>query len=139
MTTQPANQASLIPDSYEDLLRSKSLAHVATIGPHGEPQVNPVWFSWDGQNLRFSQTKTRQKLRNIEREPRVALSIVDLVNPYRYLEIRGVVVEVADDSNNEFINSLAKKYMDQDIYPWNQPDDERIVVVVRPQHTTQMG
>src|SRR5947209_14465100 len=105
------NQESVIPESHKDILNSTALAHIATIGPHGEPQVNPVWFGWDGQNLRFSQTKTRQKLRNIAREPRVAISIVDPVNPYRYLEIRGVVVEVADDSNNEFINSMAKKYM----------------------------
>src|SRR5439155_13691911 len=139
MTTPSSNQAGVIPKSYEDLLRSTAVANVATIGPHGEPQVTPVWFGWDGQNLRFSQTKTRQKIRNIAREPRVAISLVDPVNPYRYLEIRGVVVEVADDSNNEFINSMAKKYMDQDIYPWNQPGDERVVVVVRPQHTTQMG
>src|SRR5437868_208751 len=126
MAAQASNQAGLIPDSHEDLLRSKALAHVATIGPHGEPQVNPVWFSWDGQNLLFSQTRSRQKIRNIAREPRVAISIVDPVNPYRYLEIRGVVVEVVDDSNNEFINSLSKKYMDQDVYPWNQPNEQRV-------------
>src|SRR5437588_1912540 len=110
MTTQASNQSSVIPDSHEDLLQSKSLAHVATIGPDGAPQVNPVWFGWDGQNVLFSQTKTRQKIKNIAREPRVAISIVDPVNPYRYLEIRGVVVEVTDDSNNDFINSMAKKY-----------------------------
>ncbi|MFL5732151.1 MAG: PPOX class F420-dependent oxidoreductase [Chloroflexia bacterium] len=139
MTTQASNQASPIPDSYKDLLRSTAVANVATIGPHGEPQVNPVWFDWDGETLLFSQTKTRQKIKNIAREPRVAISIVDPANPYRYLEIRGVVVEVVDDSNNKFINSMAKKYMDQDVYPWNQPNDERVVVKVRPERTTQMG
>jgi hypothetical protein len=128
-----------IPAQYRDLLASKALAHVATIGPHGEPQVNPVWFGWDGEHLLFSQTKGRQKYRNIGREPRIALSIVDPTNDYRYLEVRGTVVRVDDDVDNAFINSMAKKYIGQDVYPFHQPGDERVVVVVRPEHTTQMG
>ena len=140
MSTPGSNQKRLIPDSHEDLLHSTTVANVATIGPDGEPHVNPVWFDWDGQNLRFSQVKgRRQKLRNISREPRVAISIVDPTNPYRYLELRGAVVEVSEDVNNAFINSLTKKYMNQDVYPWHQPDDERLIVVVRPERTTQMG
>ncbi len=70
-----------IPEQYLDLLESTALANVATIGPTGAPQVNPVWFGWDGTNLRFSQTKTRQKLQNIQREPRIAVSIIDPANP----------------------------------------------------------
>lgn len=129
----------VIPAQYRDLLESKALMHVATIGPHGEPQVNPVWFGWDGENLLFSQTKGRQKYRNIGREPRIALSIVDPANDGRYLEVRGTVVRVDDDPDNAFINSMTKKYMGQDVYLWHQPGDERVVVVVRPEHTTQMG
>jgi PPOX class probable F420-dependent enzyme len=128
-----------IPTGYEDLLSSTALAHVATIGPHGEPQVNPVWFGWDGQHLLFSQTKTRQKYRNVQRDARIALSIVDPENPYRYLEIRGTVVEIREDPDRAFINSMAKKYMDQDVYPWHRPGDERVVIVVQPERTTQMG
>lgn len=128
-----------IPEQYQDLLDSAALAHVATIGPQGEPQNNPVWFGWDGTYLRFSQTKGRQKYRNLQREPRVALSIVDPTNPYRYLEIRGRVARIEDDPNLDFINSMAKKYMGQDRYPWHRPGDERVVIVVEPEHTTQMG
>jgi PPOX class probable F420-dependent enzyme len=126
-------------EQYHDLLESNALAHVATIGPKGEPQVNPVWFSWDGSRLRFSQTTSRQKYRNLSREPRIALSIVDPGNPYRYLEIRGTVVAVEPDPDLAFINSMAKKYLGQDTYPWNRPQDERIVIVVAPEHTSQMG
>ena len=122
-----------------DLLESTALAHVATIGPTGEPQVNPVWFGWDGERLRFSQTTTRQKFRNVQREPRIALSIVDPSNPYRYLEIRGRVVAVEPDPNFAFIDSMAKKYLGQERYPWNRPGDERVVVVVAPERTTGMG
>jgi PPOX class probable F420-dependent enzyme len=129
----------MIPSGYEDLLASTALAAIATVGPQGEPQVNPVWFSWDGTHVRFSQTKTRQKLHNLQRDPRIALSIVDPKNPYRYLEIRGRVVAIEEDPNLDFINSMAKKYLGQDKYPWHRPGDERVVIVVEPERTTQMG
>ena len=129
----------MIPSGYDDLLESKALAHIATIGPHGEPQVNPVWFDWDGEHVRFSQTKTRQKYHNLQRDPRIALSIVDPQNPYRYLEVRGRVVGIEEDPDRAFINAMAKKYLGQDVYPWHRPCDERVVILVEPERTTQMG
>jgi PPOX class probable F420-dependent enzyme len=137
METQ--SRRTVIPEGYEDLLEPTALVHVATIGPHGEPQNNPVWFGWDGEHVLFSQTKARQKYRNLQRDARVAFSMVDPDNPYRYLEIRGEVVRVEEDPNLDFINSMAKKYLGLDKYPYHQPDDERLVVFVRPEHTTQMG
>lgn len=131
--------STVIPEDKRDLLDSTALAHVATVGPNGEPQNNPVWFGWDGELLSFSQTTGRQKFRNVRREPRVALSIVDPENPYRYLEVRGTVERIDPDPERAFINSMAKKYMGVDEYPWHQPGDERVVVVVRPERTTQMG
>ena len=133
------NGKDAIPEGYHDLLESTALVHVATVGPKGAPQNNPVWFDWDGEHIKFSQTKTRQKYRNMSREPRVALSIVDPENPYRYLEVRGEVDRVEEDPHNDFINAMAKKYMGVDVYPMHQPGDERVVVYVKPQHTTQMG
>ncbi len=130
---------SVIPESHADLLEAVTLADVATIGPKGEPQVNPVWFEWDGTHLCFSQTTARQKYRNLGREPRVALSIVDPTNPYRYLEVRGTVVAIDPDPELAFINRQAQRYMGEDTYPWHQPTDERVVVRVLPEHTSQMG
>lgn len=130
---------SVVPDSHKDILEKISFGHVATIGPDGSPQSNPVWFDWDGEVLRFSQTTTRQKFHNIEREPRVAVSVLDPDNPYRYIELRGAVEGVDDDSSNAFIDSMAKKYIDQDAYPWHKPGDHRMVVRVRPTHVTTMG
>ena len=128
-----------IPASHADLLDSNALAHVATIGPDGAPQNNPVWFGWDGTHVLFSQTTGRQKYRNLKASPQVALSIVDVANPYRYLEIRGTVSEIVDDENNAFIDSMALKYIDQPQYPWHQPGDHRVIVKVLPGKTTQMG
>jgi PPOX class probable F420-dependent enzyme len=129
----------VIPESYEDLLASTAVAHIATIGPHGEPQNNPVWFGWDGEHLMFSQTKTRQKYRNIKRDPRIAVSIVDPENHLRYLEVRGEVVRIDEDPDLEFINSMAKKYLGLDKYPYHQPGDERVVIVIEPRHATYMN
>lgn len=137
MDTQSRNP--IIPEGYEDLLKSTALVHVATIGPHGEPQNNPVWFDWDGEHVKFSQTKGRQKYRNLGRDPRIAFSIVDPDNPYRYIEIRGEVDRIEEDPDLNFINSMAKKYLGMDKYPYHQPGDERVVIFVKPQHTTQMG
>ncbi len=132
-------EAPVIPESHKDLLDSTALAAVATIGPTGAPQVSPVWFGWDGQLLSFSQTKTRQKYKNLKKDDRVALSIVDPENPYRYLEIRGKVVDFVEDPDKAFIDSMSKKYLGQDRYPWNQPADERVIVVVQPERTHTMG
>lgn len=128
-----------IPEGYEDLLASTALAHVATIGSKGEPRNNPVWFDWDGGHVKFSQTKGRQKYRKLQLDPRLALSIVDPENPYRYLEVRGEVAWIEEDPDLGFINSMAKKYLGLDRYPYHQPGDERLVLYVTPEHATHMG
>jgi hypothetical protein len=98
-----------------------------------------VWFDWDGEHVKVSQTKTRQKHQNLNRDRRIALSIVDPENPYRYLEIRGEVVRIEEDPNIDFIRAMAKKYLGLDKYPYHRPGDEGVVIIVRPEHTTQMG
>lgn len=128
--------ASVIPASHSDILGKKGFAHAATTGPGGEPHSSPVWYEWDGELLSFSQTTTRQKYHNLQKHPRIALSITDPENPYRYIEIRGVVEKVDEDPDNAFIDSMAQKYLDQPTYPWSKPDEERLVVRVRPEHTT---
>lgn len=129
----------VIPESHKDLLESTALADVATIGPDGAPQVNPVWFGWDGAQLTFSQTTNRQKYRNLHKDNRISLSIVDPINPYRYMEIRGKVVEFIDDPEKAFIDSMAKKYLGQEKYPWGTPEEQRVVVVVEPERALTMG
>jgi PPOX class probable F420-dependent enzyme len=130
--------SDVIPEQYADLLESTALAHVATLGPDGAPQNSPVWIDWDGTYLRFAQvTGYRQKVRNLEREPHVALSIVDPANPYRYLEVRGTVERIEPDPDRAFIDAMARKYLGQERYPFGKPGDEW-VVVIRPERTTQM-
>ena len=126
---------AIIPASHLDLLGSTALANVATIGPVGAPQVNPVWFDWDGTHLRFGQITTRQKVRNLRRDPRIAVSIVDPANPTRYLEIRGVA-RLVPDPELELTHRLAKKYLGLDRFPYAQVGEARIQVVVEPRRVT---
>jgi hypothetical protein len=130
---------SIIPADYADLLDKKTFWHIATIGPDGNVQSTPVWAGWRDDHFVFSLTKGRQKYHNLTSNPSIAVSGIDPDNPYRYLEIRGRVVRFDDDSSNAFIDSMAKKYMGVDAYPFHQPGDERVVVVVEPTRTTQMG
>lgn len=129
---------SMISQQDIGLLSTNALVHVATIDTKGEPQSSPVWFDWDGEFIKISLTKNRQKYRNLQREQRVALSIVDPQNPYHYLEIRGTVARIDENPQTAFpfIDALAKKYLNMDKYPNTQPGDERVIVYIKPEHTT---
>lgn len=126
-----------IPEDRADILTKRSFGHVATIGPSGEPQSNPVWIDWDGEYLRFSQTTERQKVHNLRRDARIAVSVHDPDEPHRYIEIRGRVERIEPDEDKSFIDKMAKKYLGKDHYPWNTPEEERLILYVRPEHTTE--
>jgi PPOX class probable F420-dependent enzyme len=120
-----------VPDSHRDLLERPLIAHFATIRPDGGPQVNPIWFGWDGERIRMTHTRTRQKFRNVQAEPRVALCITDPDESQRYLEVRGVVEAVEDDAGGAHYRRLRERYgMDPDA---PMPDAAvRVVLVIRP-------
>lgn len=128
----------VLPDSHRDLLEKPVIAHLATARPDGTLQNNPVWFEWDGDHLKISQTTARQKMRNLENDPHVALSLTDPENPYRYLEVRGTVDRVEDDANRAFIDHLSERYMGRP-YPYHQPEDERLIVYIRPEASSSMA
>jgi PPOX class probable F420-dependent enzyme len=120
-----------IPEGYAHLLDLPVYGHLATVRPDGSPQVNPMWFAWDGELLRFTHTNKQQKYRNIEANPAVAMSIIDPDNPYRYLEVRGVVEEIVPDPTGAFYMALNDRYSG----PLTEagPDKaDRVILVVRP-------
>ncbi len=123
--------ATQLSEDLLALLRKPVLVHVATVMPDGTPQSTPVWVDTDGENVLFNTAKGRVKHRNMLRNPAVALSFVDDENPYRMFEIRGTV-ELVEDGADDHIDFLAKKYLNEDKYPFRQPGEERIIVQVRP-------
>ena len=129
-----------IPDAYLDLLGTKkSFAHIATIMKDGSPQVTPVWFDYAGGKIRVNTAKGRVKARTMRPGASVALSIQDPENPYRYLQIRGKVVSCTESGADAHIDSLAKKYLGQDKYPFRQPGEVRVVYTIEPSSAQAMG
>src|ERR1700760_2957033 len=99
------------PASHADLLERPLFAHLATVRPDGSPQSSVMWFAWDGSRIRMTHTKTRQKFANLEHQPRVALSIADPDDEYRFLEVRGTVEDITDeDTGTPFYKSLQHRY-----------------------------
>ncbi len=128
----------VIPDSHLDLLNKKAFANLATLMPSGQPQVTPVWVDYDGRFIRINTAEGRQKDKNMQRDGRVAMSIMDPDNPYRYLEVRGHVAERTRDGADQHIDALAKKYLGQEKYPWRKPGEVRVIYKVQPDHTSTM-
>jgi len=131
--------APFIPEKYRDLFNKRAFAALTTLMPDGSPQTTPVWVDIDGEYVIFNSAKGRQKDRNVRRDPRVALAIVDPDNPYRYLEVRGKVAEITEQGADAHIDKMAKKYLGQDRYPYRQASEVRVIYKVRPEHTTTMG
>lgn len=128
-----------IPEKFRDLFAKKSFAHLATLMPDGSPQVTPVWCEWDGRHILVNSARGRRKDRNLRRDPRVSLSIQDPDNPYRYLEVRGRVVEVSEQGADAHIDRLAKKYLGVEKYPLRTPGEVRVLYRIEPAHTSSMG
>ena len=129
-----------IPAAFHDLVTTKkALAHLATTMPDGSPQVTPVWFDYTNGKIRVNTAKGRVKARNMQQGSRVALSIVDPDNAYRYLQIRGTVANVTETGGAAHIDSLAKKYLGKDVYPWHNAKDVRVIYEIEPLATQTMG
>ena len=128
-----------IPDQFKDLLEKKAFAHLGTVMKDGSPQVTPIWFDYDGTHVRINSAKGRWKDKNMRNRPKVALSILDPDNPYRYMQVRGTVTEVTENGADAHIDSLAKKYLGQDKYPFRQPGEVRVIYKIAVERVNTMG
>jgi PPOX class probable F420-dependent enzyme len=131
--------AEQVPEKYADLFKKKAFANLGTLMRDGSPQVTPVWFDYDGKHVRVNSALGRVKDKNIRRDPRVSLSIQDPENPYRYLEIRGKVVDITQTGADEHINSLSQKYLGNPVYPYRQPGEVRVLYKIEPVKFSAMG
>lgn len=132
---------TIIPGSHRELLDAKRFAFIATIGPRAAPHVSPTWYLWDADTgqLLISLTTDRQKYRNLQRKPHVAVCISDPADPYRYLELRGKVDVFDLDENRNLINTLTKKYVGLDEHTRDQPSDVRVVVRISADYARCFG
>ncbi|MEU9368613.1 PPOX class F420-dependent oxidoreductase [Streptomyces avermitilis] len=118
-------------DSVRTLLDGKNFAGVATLGPDGAPHNSVVWIKREGDTVLFSSTAGRQKVRNLQRDPRISLSVFDLANPYVSVEIRGIA-EILPDENKRLPYELSHKYLGIDP-PAEKDDEVRVIIRVVPQ------
>lgn len=128
----------MIPPTHADLIKQPLIGHLATLRPDGCPQSSPVWFEWDGEFLRISQTRSAQKLRNLKAHPHASLSVLDPEDPYRHVEVRLALESVKEDPDCTFVDSLAQRYLGRAHAPFHL-GDQRMVVAFRPTGFSSMG
>ena len=130
---------STIPAKYRDLFTKRAFASLATRMPNDDVQVTPVWVDVDNGTVLFNSARGRVKDKNIRRDPRVTLTLMDPDNPYRYMEIRGKVTDITQDGADSHIDKMAKKYLGKDKYPFAQPGEQRVLYKIEPMKIHTMG
>src|ERR687887_383182 len=128
---------SITNPSIAKLFEEKNFAFLATLMKDGSPQVTATWVDIDKNNytILVNTAEGRVKHRNISRDPRVAVSIIDSSNPYHMVSVRGKVIEqIKGKDAEEHIDKMAKKYLDKEKYPRRRPGEERLLLRIKPQH-----
>jgi PPOX class probable F420-dependent enzyme len=123
------------------LLQEPQLAHFSTVMADGSPQITPVWIDveTDGSYILINTAEGRIKTRNTDRNPSVAVSVVDSQNPWRYVVVRGTVVERLHEGADDHIDRMAQKYLGEASYPFRRPDETRVVLRIKPQYVLEQG
>jgi PPOX class probable F420-dependent enzyme len=130
---------TVLSDKVKKMIGKKAFAHLATLMPDGGPQVSAVWVDVDGDTILVNSAAGRLKDKNVRKDGRVALSIVDPDNPYHSVSIRGRVVEVTEKGADAHIDKMAKKYMGVDSYPLRKPSEVRVLYKIKPEQIATMG
>ncbi|GAB3390342.1 PPOX class F420-dependent oxidoreductase [Humibacter soli] len=125
--------SEIIPAHLLPMLTEPNFGFLGTVRPDDTVQVNPMWFEFDGENIRFTHTTKRQKFRNLQRNPAMSLAVVRDADFYRYLELRGRLVDVIPDPEGEFYVRLGRRYGDADVQvPADKAD--RVILVMSVEH-----
>lgn len=131
--------SATIEGRSEELLRAKNFCLVATLRPDGSVHAAPVWVDVQDGRPVLNTATGRAWPRNLERDPRVTLTVQNMENPYEYVAIRGRVAERTHEGADAHIDALAKKYLDQDAYPFRQPGEQREIIRIDPEHVHLLG
>jgi PPOX class probable F420-dependent enzyme len=125
-----------IPESHRDLLNGP-VAVLGTIGASGRPQLSGVWFLADGDTVKLSMNTARQKVKNLQANPKCSVLIFDEKSPYRYVELRGDA-EIAPDDDYAFADQVGAKY-GADLRSRDNPGDKRVVITIHPSRVVAWG
>ena len=128
-----------ISPGFLKLLQEPAFCQLATLMPDGSPQNTQVWVDTDGEHILINTAQGRQKERNVQRDPRVAVNVVDPTNAWRIGMVRGRVVEVTTDGADELIDQLAKKYLNEESYPFRRPEEVRVTLKILPDNINEIG
>ena len=131
--------SATIEGRSEELLRAKNFCNVSTLNPNGSVHAAPVWVDVQDGRAVLNTAEGRAWPRNLQRDPRVTLTVQNMENPYEYVSIRGRVVERTTEGADEHIDALAKKYLGQDSYPFRQPGEQRVIVRIEPEQVHVWG
>jgi len=126
-------QDEIISDEVAKLFLEKNLAFLATLMKDGSPQITPTWVDLENNTVLINTAEGRVKQRNVTRDPRVAVSIVDQHNVYSMVTVRGRVIEQTTKGADEHIDKLAKKYLGVDKYPFRSANEKRVILKIKPE------
>lgn len=124
---------------FKKLLEEPAYCQIATLMPDGSPQITQVWVGTDGEHILINTALGRQKTRNVERDARVAVQVIDPANAWRYAAIRGKVVDITTEGADAHIDALAKKYLNVDSYPMRNPAETRVILKIAPEKINESG
>jgi PPOX class probable F420-dependent enzyme len=131
--------ADAISPGFQKLLQEPAYCQLATLMPDGSPQITQVWVDTDGEHILINTAEGRQKERNVQRDPRVAVNVVDPANAWRIAMVRGRVVEITTAGADQLIDQLAKKYLNEDTYPFRRPEEVRVILKILPEKINEIG
>ena len=117
----------------EELFQKKNLVFIATINPDGSPQLTPVWGNYSDEHILINTAEGRIKHKNVQKDPRVAVSVVDYNNPLNMTTIRGKVIQIIPDYDYSHANELTMQYMGISEYPYKRVNEKRIILKIKPE------
>ena len=128
-----------ISPGFRKLLKEPAYCQLATLMPDGSPQNTQVWVDTDGEHILINTAQGRQKERNVQRDPRVAVNVVDPTNAWRIGMVRGRVLEITTEGADELIDQLAKKYLNVETYPFRRLEEVRVTLKILPDKINEIG
>ncbi|MCL4448263.1 MAG: PPOX class F420-dependent oxidoreductase [Actinobacteria bacterium] len=127
-------QSNILTNASKTLLKRPVIAHISTVTPENKPHVTPVWIDVEGDYIVINTAEGRRKSNNLRHNSAVAISVTAPDDPYNAVVLQGAVVEITPEGADAHIDSLAQKYLGKSTYPFRQPGEKRVRLIIQPEH-----